>query len=211
MIQWKFPSEGESEETDGKAALDELLFAGAVSKGMAGESTPEKSKKEKTKYGPGYDKSADLIRAQKRVLHLLERSPKSEKQIRDKLIEGEYQPAVIDQAVAYAKSFGYIDDKKFAADYVRINCGKKSRARLTADLSQKGVDREIIQLAIEEEYQVDEISIIRDLLKKRGYFDVDASDYEAARKNREKNFRFLSSRGYSSSSIIKAMEMDEQF
>ena len=157
------------------------------------------------KYGPGYEKSKDKTRAKKRVLHLLERSQKSEKQLRDKLQDGGYEQEVIDEAIDYAKSYHYIDDERFAKDYVRLSCNSKSRIRLKQDLSQKGIDRDLIDLAIEEEYQVDEVELLRSILKKR-HFEPD-SDYN----EKQKHFRFLASKGYSTSVIRRAMDMDEDF
>ena len=109
------------------------------------------------KYGPGYEKSKDKTRAKKRVLHLLERSQKSEKQLRDKLKEGGYEQDVIDEAIDYAKSYHYIDDERFARDFVRLSCHNKSRIRLKQDLSQKGIDKDLIDIAIEEEYEDEDI------------------------------------------------------
>ena len=157
------------------------------------------------KYGPGYEKSKDKTRAKKRVLHLLERSQKSEKQLRDKLKEGGYEQEVIDEAIDYAKGYHYIDDERFARDFVRLSCDSKSRIRLKQDLIQKGIDKDIIEIAIEEEYQIDEVELLKNLLRKR-HFDSSA-DY----KEKQKHFRYLASKGYSTSIIRRAMEMDDDF
>lgn len=157
------------------------------------------------KYGPGYEKSKDKTRAKKRVLHLLESSQKSEKQLRDKLKEGGYEPDVIDEAIDYAKSYHYIDDERFARDFVRLSCHNKSRIRLKQDLSQKGIDKDIIDIAIEEEYVVDEVELLKDLLRKR-HFDSEA-DYA----EKQKHFRYLASKGYSTSVIRRAMDMDDEY
>ena len=133
------------------------------------------------KYGPGYEKSKDKTRAKKRVLHLLERSQKSEKQLRDKLKEGGYEMDVIDEAIEYAKSYHYIDDERFARDFVRLSCHNKSRIRLKQDLSQKGIDKDLIDIAIEEEYDVDEVDLLKNILRKR-HFDPE-SDYAEKQKH----------------------------
>ena len=136
---------------------------------------------------------------------MLERSQKSEKQLRDKLKEGGYEQEVIDEAIDYAKSYHYIDDERFARDFVRLSCHNKSRIRLKQDLSQKGIDKDLIDIAIEEEYDVDEVDLLKNILRKR-HFDPE-SDYS----EKQKHFRFLASKGYSTSVIRRAMEMDDDF
>ena len=107
------------------------------------------------------------IRAKKRALHLLERMDRTEHQLREKLMASDYPEDVVEEAIAYVKSFHYIDDKRYAENFTRYKKENLSRQQIKQKLMLKGVDRDTIALAIEEEYDADEKEHIRRLLEKR--------------------------------------------
>ena len=57
-------------------------------------------------------------RAKLRAMNLLTKRPYTEKKLRQKLVEGKYPEDIIDIALAYVKSYGYIDDEAYARDYI---------------------------------------------------------------------------------------------
>ena len=65
-------------------------------------------------------------RARKRAMHLLERMDRTEAQLREKLLKAEFEPEFIEQAIAYVKSYGYLDDER----YVPGMPGITSRTRM---------------------------------------------------------------------------------
>ena len=77
----------------------------------------------------GYDLSK---RAKLRCMHLLERRDYTEKQLRDKLRLGktQYPPEIIDEAIAYVKAYHYVDDARYARQYVECMKVKKSRRQI---------------------------------------------------------------------------------
>ena len=58
----------------------------------------------------------DIIgkRAKKRAMHLLEKMDRTEQELRRKLLESEYPEDLTEEAIAYVKSFHYIDDARYA-------------------------------------------------------------------------------------------------
>ncbi|MCI8327106.1 MAG: regulatory protein RecX [Lachnospiraceae bacterium] len=141
-------------------------------------------------------------RAKKRAMHLLERQDRTEYQLQEKLRQNGYPAEVIEEALAYVKTYHYIDDLRYACNYVRAGKEKKSRQRLCQDLMKKGVKRQIIEQALDEEGNEDETAAICDLLEKKGY-----------RKDLPKNeihkiYQFLLRRGYQSSDILRAMRAE---
>ena len=141
-----------------------------------------------------------IPRCKKRGLHLLEKQDRTEKNLRDKLSEGGYPEAVIDIAIDYINSFGYIDDARMAASHIRFYQDSRSRQRLKQDLLSKGVSAEVIERVLDEEYTADEQELIKSLLIKKGY-DSENATYE----QRAKMYRFLMSRGFSSDSINRVL------
>ena len=70
----------------------------------------------------------------------------------------------------------------------------------------RGISREIIQQALEEEFVADECAQIKELLKKRRY-DPDNVD-EATRR---KTAQFLMRKGFKSRDVFRAMCMDDEY
>lgn len=139
-------------------------------------------------------------RAKKRVLYLLEKMDRTEQQIREKLKANAYPDCCIDIAIDYAKSFSYIDDFRYACTFVRYHMEKYSRMQLKQKLLSKGIERETIEQAIEEEYISEESEQIRTLLQKKK-FQGQAPNTPEFRKI----YQFLLRRGFRSSDILKEM------
>lgn len=145
-------------------------------------------------------------RATKRAMHLLEQQERTEKQLRDKLVQGGYPEQCINQAIDYVKSYHYVDDYRYATVYIRYHQEKESRQKLTQKLMMRGISRELIQQALEEEFVVDECAQIKELLRKRRY-DPDNADEETRRKTAQ----FLMRKGFKSRDIFRVMRMEEEF
>ena len=140
-------------------------------------------------------------RAKKRALHLLEQMDRTEQQLRDKLSASEYPIKCIDDAIEYVKSFHYLDDERYAETFTRYKKEKMSRQQIKQKLMQKGVNREIISNAIDEEYDVDETIHIRSLLAKKHYSNQNTDEGEFRRV-----YNYLLRRGFRSSDILKEMK-----
>ncbi len=142
-------------------------------------------------------------RAKKRAMFLLEKMDRSQRQLTDKLKDNGYPEEVVEQAIAYVKSYHYIDDKRLAESYVRFYQESRSRRRITQDLLKKGIDKDIIEEALEQEFQQSEEDMIQALLVKKKYDKMNAT-----RKEQEKMYRFLMQRGFKSSDISHALRQD---
>ena len=140
-------------------------------------------------------------RAKKRALHLLEQMDRTEAGLREKLETGGYPAECIEEAISYVKRFHYLDDARYAQNYVRYKGEKMSRMQIKQKLSAKGISREIIDLALEEQYQGDETLQIRKLLEKRGY-----SRENCEQKEFQRTYQFLMRRGFRSSDVLSAMK-----
>ena len=139
-------------------------------------------------------------RATKRAMHLLERMDRTEHQLREKLRDGGYPEECVDAAIAYVKRYHYIDDLRYACMYVRISQERLSKLQIKMKLMQKGIGRELIEQALEEEYEADELEQIYRILEKRNYVVGEADEKEYRR-----TYQYLMRRGFKSSEIIRAM------
>lgn len=143
-------------------------------------------------------------RATRRCMELLKSRPYTEKQLRDKLIQGEYPASCIEKALAYVKSYGYVDDARYVQAYIISAQEKKSRRAMEADLLRRGVDAELIREAFlrqEEQGELeDEEELARRWLKKRR-FDVQNAD----RATIQKTAAFLYRKGIGAETIRKVL------
>lgn len=143
-------------------------------------------------------------RAKLRSMNLLKARDYTEHQLRDKLKDGFYPPEVVEEAVAYVKSYHYIDDLRYASDYLNCYGESRSRRRIEQDLQQKGVAKEIIaeayRQAAEKNALPDETQLIAEQLRKK-HFDREAATYEET----QKISAFLYRKGFSADAIRKVL------
>ncbi len=143
-----------------------------------------------------------IPRCKKRGLYLLQKQDRTEANLRSKLKEGGYPAFVIDEAIAYIASFGYIDDMRYAASYIRFYQSSKSKQRIKQDLMAKGVPVDFIEECLESEYEEDELDMVLKLLEKKHY-DSETATYQ----DKARLYRFLAGRGFSSDTIKKALDI----
>ena len=118
-----------------------------------------------------------LKRAKKRAMHLLEDMDRTESALRKKLKAGQYPENAISGAIEYVRSFGYLDDARYAENFVMSRKDSKSKReikallsqkRVSGFISQKGVSDDLICLAFEQCYSEDsEEEAIRRILRKK--------------------------------------------
>lgn len=137
----------------------------------------------------------------KRAMYLLQKQDYTEAQLRRKLEASHYPSALVDVALEYVKSFRYIDDFRYAGTYIRYHQSQKSRQQLKTALLSRGISADLIEQALEEEYEGDEDALIRSLLLKKHY-DADGMD----RKEKYRIYQYLARRGFDSSAIRRNME-----
>lgn len=146
-------------------------------------------------------------RAKLRSMNLLQSKDYTRRQLEDKLIQGEYPQQCIEEAIAYVESYGYIDDERYAREFIEYHIQNKSRSRIEMDLMKKGIGREIIQKAFDtlQELGVEsnEMELVIELLKKKKY-----SANIATKQEQQKMYGFLYRKGFHSDVISRALLLD---
>ena len=146
-------------------------------------------------------------RAKKRALYLLEKMDRTESQLREKLSSNEYPKECMEDAIAYVYKFHYLDDARYAKNFVRYSQDKLSRQQIKQKLMGKGVKSEDIERALEEEYFGDETTQIRKLLEKKHYKGPGRETAEF-----RKTYQYILRRGFKSSDILREMNsMEAEF
>ena len=144
-------------------------------------------------------------RAKKRALYLLEQMDRTEQQLRDKLLANGYPLQCIEDAIAYVKSFHYLDDYRYASTYIHYYQEKLSKQQLKQKLIIKGVPKDLAEQALEAEYVSDESEQIVQILHKKKFEGVSKHSPEF-----RKMYQYLLRRGFSSSDILKEMNQKEK-
>lgn len=147
------------------------------------------------------EKDIVVKRAKKYVMHLLEQMDRTSEQLREKLKSKCYKDSVIDEALAYVAGFGYVDDKRYAANFINSRKNAKSRAEIKQQLMQKKLPKDMIEEAFKEEYfPEDEFEAIKSLALKKRY-RPEEMDY----KEKQKAIAYFIRKGFSYDSVRKVL------
>lgn len=143
-----------------------------------------------------------LKRARLRAMHLLSDMDRTENALREKLRLGLYPPEIIEAAVEYVKSFGYLNDARYAENFVRSRQGLKSRKEIRAMLLQKGVSAELIDDAFEScsDEGGDADAVMRILKKKK--FNPETAD----EKEMQRIYGYLARKGFSYETVRQVIQ-----
>ncbi|MCI8300790.1 MAG: regulatory protein RecX [Lachnospiraceae bacterium] len=143
-----------------------------------------------------------IKRARKRTMHLLERMDRTEWQLRLKLSQGYYPQDVIEDAIAYVRGYHYLDDLRYAQNYVRNQQERKSLRKIQMELLGKGIAKNLIEQALEEEYQQEnERQLILKWVEKKHY-----SSETADLKEKQRMYQFLMRKGFHSGDILHVLD-----
>lgn len=146
-------------------------------------------------------------RARRRAMNLLQSRDYTEAGLREKLRSGDYPENCIEEALVYVKSYGYVDDRRYAGDFISYNMERKSRTRMEQDLMKKGIGKDTICSVFEELEEQgtsqDEDAMIRSLLEKKKY-----DPKTAAKQEKQRMYAFLYRRGFHGEAINRALSLD---
>lgn len=159
-----------------------------------------------------YSQIMDVVlprRAKVRMLALLKQRDYTAYQISKKLLDAGYPSRVVDIALEYVKSYGYINDKRYVEQYIYEKQSSKSRKEIYQKLATKGIDRELLDASFkaayedyneQEERRFDEKNLIIKTLRKRGFSGNES--YE----DKQKLLAYFYRRGFSVDDVYRAME-----
>ena len=138
--------------------------------------------------------------ARKKALRLLEHMDRTEKGLTDRLLRAGFSEELAEDAVSYVKDYGYINDRRYALNYIMYRIHDKSRQKIFQELSGKGIDRQTIQDAWEEAEELERALLCQMIEKK----------YEPGAELDEREMRrlygYLARRGFRSGDIFSVLE-----
>lgn len=147
-------------------------------------------------------KDVVLKRAKLRAMHLLTDMARTEAGLREKLVHGMYPEDIVEEALAYVRSFGYLNDLSYAENFIESRKDSKSRKEIYALLCKKGVPSELIEQAFASCYTDEgEQEAIRRIIGKK---KIDISS--ASKEEIQKFCGYLARKGFRYEDIMRAVQ-----
>jgi regulatory protein len=151
-------------------------------------------------------KDDERAKVMNRAFLYLARRNHAEKELRYKLLKKFPRGALIEKTIERLKELGYINDEKFARDWIeyRLNGKPRGRILIRRELLAKGVNVELVEKILDLVYNRDrerkELVRLLDLRKNR---------YAKDKKQRNKLISYLLRRGFLWEDIKDKMESEE--
>ncbi len=147
----------------------------------------------------------EKVQATEKALTHISASMKTEKQLRDFLFKKGYVEAVVDYVIEKMHYYGYVNDAEYCKAYVG-GISNKSRRAIEIELLKRGVEKSVVEQALED-YEDDDKQILLLLQKNlRGK--------QLTKENVYKACRYLVSKGYEYDAVKRAcgsLENDEDY
>jgi regulatory protein len=132
-----------------------------------------------------------------RALHFLGYRARSRREVRDRLRRYGYREETVEAVLRRLEELGYLDDEEFARTAAREKARRYGPRRVSAELRRSGVDAELAQDVVEEEFASrGEVQEARSAAARR--YNRGGSNAEARRV-----YGFLMRRGYSAGVCVE--------
>lgn len=126
-------------------------------------------------------------------------SARSRSEMERRLERAGFEPDIIDKVVSELEARDWLDDSKFAQDWVEDRADRKryGRRRLAQELRNKGIERDQIDAALETIETEDEVT--RALAAARTRWDsqtLSQADFQTQQSEKRRMAQFLQRRGF---------------
>lgn len=137
-----------------------------------------------------YKEGDNYQKCMEKAFRFLSFRPRSEKEMRDKLLE-KYDEKIVAKAIKKLTGYGYVNDAEFARMWMESRKVGRGKRALSFELSRKGVAKEVIEESLLGLSDDSEFESALELVKKR-------SKYQNLDRNEKykKIAPFLARRGY---------------
>ena len=149
-----------------------------------------------------------MINSRDYCLKLITIKDRTEKEIRTKLKEKNFDENTIEEEIEFLSNYGYLSDKRYAEHFTAdaINIKKWGKSRIRTELLRRGIERDIVDDAIEEAFvEADDDRLYIEMEKR--FKNADFSNM----KERTRIFNFYFRRGFSPEEIKGAMNRMSSF
>lgn len=145
-----------------------------------------------------------LNKAKNKALKYLGYKMRSEKQVREKLLEDEFPEIIIKKVLLMLKKYNYIDDEEYAKAFIKdkMNIKGYGAFKISYELKMQGIPEDIFKKYLEDDGFVNEQEKAIALLEKK-IRRIEKIDY----KEKQKLYAYLARRGFSFDTINNALNI----
>lgn len=139
-------------------------------------------------------KEDNYLKCKNAALRIVEKSYKSEKELKDKLLLKGYDNSTIDKTLNFLKEYNFLSDTNYVKMYVKDRSRLQGKKKIKYDLIKKGINDNLIEKEISSIDEEEEREVAYNMgLKKYNVLSKRESDKY---KLSQKLYRFLLSKGY---------------
>lgn len=143
----------------------------------------------------------NFIKCRETAFRIIERSYKSEKELKERLLEKGYNNIEINRTIDYLKEYNFVDNEKLCEMYIKSKIKTQGKKKIKYQLLHKGIDEETINNVldnIDSESEYEREKAIEVATKK---YNLLIKKEEDIYKIKGKLYAFLAGRGYEYSII----------
>lgn len=140
-------------------------------------------------------KEEEFSKCKNSALKTIERSYKTESEIKKKLLEKEYSEEVVFKTIDFLKEYNFIDDYTFVKMYIKDRIINQGKNKIKYSLVTKGVDKTLIEEAFLELDTREDEEEKAFILGKKKYDSLSKRESDKL-KLKNKVIRYLIGRGY---------------
>lgn len=149
-------------------------------------------------------KEEGFLKCKDSALRTIERTYKTEKEIRDKLLLKEFDIYSIERTIEFLKEYDLLNDENYVKMYVKDKIKNQGQNKIKYTLIQKGINENLIK---------EEIAKFDDDSQKEVAYDLAVKKYNLLSKREDdkyklsqKLYRFLTTRGYDYSIVSEIVK-----
>ena len=155
-------------------------------------------------------KEDEFIKCKNSAIRTVEKTYKTEKELRDKLTEKGFEEDTIKRAIEFLKEYNLLNDEKYAEMYIKDRLRSQGRNKIKYALIRKGVSEDILLDKLSNIDTEDENDTAFKLAEKK--YNILKKKESDKYKLSQKLFRFLLSKGYDydcCNSIVRRLTNNE--
>lgn len=136
----------------------------------------------------------EFLRCKNSALRVVEKTYKTEKEMKDKLLQKGYEGIIIEKTIDFLKEYNFLNDEKYSLMYAKDRSKTQGKNKIKYSLMQKGVDKDTIESTLELVNGDVEIEAAYNLAAKK--YRILSSRESDKYKLNQKITRFLLGKGY---------------
>jgi len=152
-----------------------------------------------------------LIRCKNSALRIIEKSYKTEKEVRDKLILKGYEENSINKSIEFLKEYNFVNDSNYTKAFISDKLKSQGSQKIKYTLIQKGISKESIDEELSNLNKENEKNVALNIAKKK--LNIIKNKENDNYKISGKLYRYLISKGYGydvTNEVVKEiMSLDE--